>query len=130
MCSVATVSKWHTQRQDLGRGATRRCRTTRSGCSHMSSAKTTDLKPLTLFEPPLKLRYEYFTDEKGRPRSVAEVIQERLWLSGYVTLPDKNGQQRLVAHYVKIKGMLESTPVPTLLRPGTTRQATELLKRL
>jgi hypothetical protein len=74
-----------------------------------STSATSDLKPLESFEPPLKLRYEYFLDEADRPRNVA-VMQGKgpTWLSGYVTLPDKDGKQRLVAHYVKIKGKLDS----------------------
>ncbi len=76
------------------------------GLFHMSSA-TTVLKPLTSFEPPLELRFKYFTNDAGRPRNVAEFQGEGpTWLSGYVSLPDRDGGQRLVAHYVKIKGYL------------------------
>jgi hypothetical protein len=76
------------------------------GLFHMSSA-ITKLKPLASFEPPLKLRLEYSRDDKGKPRSVAEMAGEGpTWLSGYVSLPDRNGEKRLVATYVKIKGML------------------------
>lgn len=78
------------------------------GLFHMSSA-TTAQKPLNRFEPPLKLKYEYFTDDKNRPRNVAEMPGEGpTWLSGYLSLPDKNGNQKLVATYVKIKGYLSA----------------------
>lgn len=78
------------------------------GLFHMSSA-TTPLNPLDVFEPPLKLKYKYFTDDKGRPRSVAEMPGEGpTWLSGYVNLPCKKGKQKLVAYYVKIKGFLSA----------------------
>jgi hypothetical protein len=78
------------------------------GLFHMSSA-TTSLKPLTSFEPPLKLKYDYFTDDKKRPRNVAEMPGEGpTWLSGYVSLPDGDGNHHLVATYVKIKGYLSA----------------------
>jgi hypothetical protein len=78
------------------------------GLFHMSSA-TTPLKPLPSFEPPLKLKYKYFTDDKKRPRNVAEMPGEGpTWLSGYVSLPNKNGDSELVASYVKIKGYLSA----------------------
>jgi hypothetical protein len=68
---------------------------------------TTDLKPLTSFEPPLKLPYEYFRNEKGKPRNVAEMPGPGpTWLSGYASLPDLDRVHRLVATYVKIKGTL------------------------
>lgn len=76
------------------------------GLFHMLGA-TTSLKPLTSFEPPLKLPYEYFRDANGKPRSVAEMPGPGpTWLSGYASLPDENGKYRLVATYVKIKDML------------------------
>jgi hypothetical protein len=78
------------------------------GLFHMSSA-TTPLKPLASFEPPLKLKYDYFTDDSKRPRNVAEMPGEGpTWLSGYVSLPDKEGNPKLVASYVKIKGYLSA----------------------
>jgi hypothetical protein len=76
------------------------------GLFHMLSA-TTELRPLESFEPPLKLHYEYFRDANGKPRTVAEMPGAGpTWLSGYVSLPDKDGMHRLVATYVKIKDML------------------------
>lgn len=78
------------------------------GLFHASSAST-GLMPLKSFEPPLKLRYEYFADEQGRVRNVAEMPGEGpTWLSGYVSLSDAKGEPHLVAHYVKIKGYLTS----------------------
>jgi hypothetical protein len=76
------------------------------GVFDMSSA-TTDLPPLATFEPPLRIKLDYFRDDKGRPRGVAKMPGEGpTWLSGYVSLPDKSGTERLVASYVKIKGFL------------------------
>jgi hypothetical protein len=77
------------------------------GIFHMTSA-TSATQPLATLEPPLKLRLEYFTDQDGRPRGVAEMSGPGpTWLSGYVSLPAKTGEHRLVASYVKIKPPLE-----------------------
>jgi hypothetical protein len=77
------------------------------GIFHMTSA-TSELRPLESFQPPLRLKLDYFVDEAGRPRGVAEMPGPGpTWLSGYVSLPTKNGEDRLVASYVKIKPPLE-----------------------
>lgn len=81
------------------------------GIFHMSSA-TTDVKPLESFEPPLRLRVNYFTDAKGLPRGVAEMPGSGpTWLDSYVSLPDKDGKPRLVARYVKIRPPMEAYEV-------------------
>jgi hypothetical protein len=73
-----------------------------------TSSATTELKPLVKFEPPLKVAFDYFRDEKGKPRGVADMPGDGpTWLIGYVSLPDKAGKSRLCAHYVKIKPPLE-----------------------
>jgi hypothetical protein len=78
------------------------------GIFHMTSA-TSDIQPLATFEPPLKLKLDLFTDSEGRPRGVAEMPGSGpTWLSGYVSLPTKDGDSRLVATYVKIKPPLEA----------------------
>ncbi|MEX1026784.1 MAG: hypothetical protein WD049_02075, partial [Candidatus Paceibacterota bacterium] len=78
------------------------------GLFHMTGA-TTELQPLESFEPPIRLRYDYFTDDAGTPRNVAEMPGSGpTWLGGYVSLPDAAGQQRLVASYSKIKPPLET----------------------
>jgi hypothetical protein len=47
---------------------------------------------------------DYFTDAAGQPRGVAEMPGDGpTWLTGYVSLPDKTGEHRLVAMYAKIK---------------------------
>ena len=74
-----------------------------------SSAATTDLSPLNSFEPPLRVKYEYYRDENGRPRGVAKLPGDGpTWLSAMVSLPDKNGTPRLVASYAKIKPPLDA----------------------
>jgi len=78
------------------------------GILDMSSA-TTAVRPLANFEPPLRLKLDYFTDASGRPRGVAKMAGAGpTWLSGYVSLPDRAGKQRLVAMYLKIKPPMEA----------------------
>lgn len=70
---------------------------------------TTPLQPLRSLEPPLKLRFDYFVDEKGRPRGVAKMPGSGpTWVSGYVSLPDKTGRARLVGTYMKVRNQLEA----------------------
>lgn len=76
------------------------------GLFHMASA-TTGLRPLQSFEPPVRLRYDYFRDEKGDVRVVARMPGDGpTWISGYVSLPDQDGVSRLAATYVKIEHQL------------------------
>jgi hypothetical protein len=73
-----------------------------------TSSATTSIQPLASFEPPLRLKFDYFRDNDGRPRGVAKMAGEGpTWLSGYTSLPDKTGAERLVAVYMKIKPPLE-----------------------
>ena len=74
-----------------------------------SSSATTDVRPISKFEPPLRVPLEYFRDKKGGPRGVAKMPGPGpTWLSGYVSLPDATGKQRLVATYLKIKPPMEA----------------------
>jgi hypothetical protein len=78
------------------------------GIFHTSSATTT-LPPLTSLKPPLRLKFEYFTDEAGKPRGVAQMPGEGpTWLTGYVSLPDQLGTNRLVATYSKIQPPMDA----------------------
>lgn len=78
------------------------------GRFHMTGA-TTDPKPLQSFQPPVKLRYQYFTDDEGIPRNIGEMPGTGpTWISGYVSLPDKSGRSRLVGTYTKIKPPLSA----------------------
>jgi hypothetical protein len=77
------------------------------GIFDMSSA-TTSVKPLDSFEPPLRLKFDYFNNDQGRPRGVAKMPGTGpTWVFGYVSLPDKSGNARLVGAYTKIQGFLE-----------------------
>ena len=77
------------------------------GIFDMSSA-TTAIQPLTSFEPPLRLKLDYFTDDSGKPRGMAKMPGSGpTWVSGYVSLPDKIGASRLCGSYMKIRNHLE-----------------------
>jgi hypothetical protein len=78
------------------------------GIFDMTSA-TTEIRPLRSFEPPLKLKLDYFTNEKGVPRGVAKMPGPGpTWVSGYVTLPDKSGRPHLCGTFIKVKPPLEA----------------------
>jgi len=78
------------------------------GRFHMIGA-TTSLHPLTSYKPPIRLRYEYVTGEdsageNSTPRNIAKLPGDGpTWLSGYVSLPDRDKRNHLVAVYSKIK---------------------------
>ncbi|MCA9000179.1 MAG: hypothetical protein KDA80_24490, partial [Planctomycetaceae bacterium] len=73
------------------------------GLFHMLGA-TTEIRPLDSFEPPVRLRYDYFVGKDRRPRVVAKMPGDGpTWLSGYASLPDDTGVSRLVACYFKIQ---------------------------
>jgi hypothetical protein len=78
------------------------------GIFDMTSA-TTEVQPLRSFEPPIRLKFQYFTNETGRPRGVAKMPGSGpTWVSGYVSLPDKQGVNHLVGSYIKVKPPLEA----------------------
>src|ERR1043166_7533128 len=69
---------------------------------------TTTLRPLAKFEPPVRLKLDYFTNGKGVPRGVAKMPGEGpTWVTGYVSLPDKSGKSHLVGSYLKVKPPME-----------------------
>lgn len=78
------------------------------GIFDMTSA-TTSIQPLASFEPPLRLKLDYFTDEKGVPRGVAKMPGAGpTWVSAYVSLPDKTGAARLCGTFIKVRNHLEA----------------------
>lgn len=78
------------------------------GLFHMSGA-TTGLRPLKSFEPPLRLTFDSFQNERGAVRSVAKMPGSGpTWVSGVVSLPARDGTSRLVGTYLKIKPPLEA----------------------
>jgi len=73
------------------------------------TSATTPIQPLKSFVPPLELKLDYFTDNKGRPRGVARMPGSGpTWITGYISLPDKDGTPHLVASYMKIRNHLEN----------------------
>ncbi len=73
------------------------------GRFHMIGA-TTALRPLESFQPPIRLRYDYFVDADEVPRNIAKMPGPGpTWLSGFASLPDEEGKSHLVATYSKIK---------------------------
>ncbi len=77
------------------------------GLFHGTSA-TTPIQPLEKFTPPIRLKLDYFTDDQGVPRNVATMPGSGpTWVTGYLSLPDRHGEVRLVGAYVKIKPPLE-----------------------
>lgn len=78
------------------------------GIFHMTSA-TTPIQPLNSLQPPLRLSFNYFTDDHGHPRAVASMPGPGpTWVSAYVSLSDQTGSPRLVGTYLKIKPPLEA----------------------
>ncbi|MDA0809112.1 MAG: hypothetical protein O3B68_14030 [Planctomycetota bacterium] len=74
-----------------------------------SSAATTELGSLESFKPPLRVKYDYFRNDQGRPRGVAKMPGDGpTWLSAMTTLPDKDGTPHLIASYAKIKPPLDA----------------------
>jgi hypothetical protein len=77
------------------------------GIFDMSSA-TTPVRPLSSFEPPVRLRLDYFKSTNGIPRGVAVMPGSGpTWVTGYASLPDRDGHSRLVGTYRKIRNHLE-----------------------
>lgn len=66
------------------------------------------MQPLTTFEPPLRLKLDPFTDDKGAPRGIAKMPGSGpTWVMGCASLPDKTGTLRLVGSYMKIAPPLD-----------------------
>jgi hypothetical protein len=78
------------------------------------TSATTAIQPLKNFEPPLRLKLDYFTNDVSTggpqgPRGIAKMPGEGpTWVTGYVSLPDANGQPHLVGSYLKIKTPMEA----------------------
>ena len=73
-----------------------------------STSATTAVQPLTKFEPPLRVTFDYFIDKNGVPRGVAKMPGDGpTWLTGMVSLLDSNRAPHLVAAFMKIKPPLE-----------------------
>ncbi|MEM9108685.1 MAG: hypothetical protein AAGC72_01535 [Planctomycetota bacterium] len=73
-------------------------------------AATTSPRPFESFKPPLKPVFDHMVDSRtGRPRGVAKMPGDGpTWITGLIALPDKNGEERLVATYTKIRRHLHA----------------------
>jgi len=68
------------------------------------TSATTPVQALASFQPPLRLKFDYFTDPQGQARGVARMPgRGPTWVTAYLSLADKRGHRRLVATYLKIK---------------------------
>ena len=55
-------------------------------------------------DPDMGINLEYFSDGKGFTKRMAPIAGEGpTWLGGLTSILDKNGKERLVSHYVKVK---------------------------
>lgn len=74
-----------------------------------TTSATTAVHPIEKFEPPLKVKLDYFADSSGRPRGVAKMPGSGpTWIFGLIALPDKTGKQRLVTPYIKVKPPMDA----------------------
>lgn len=59
-------------------------------------------------DPEAGIELTYFVDEKGFARGMAPLPGEGpTWIFGVVVLRDREGQERMFAHYVKVRGFLD-----------------------
>jgi len=57
-------------------------------------------------DPAVGVDLTYFVDEKGFSRKMAPMKAEGLvWLDGYVIVPGEDGQERLFAHYARLRDL-------------------------
>ncbi|HTJ00829.1 MAG TPA: hypothetical protein VL527_18245 [Dongiaceae bacterium] len=70
---------------------------------------STAVQPLTQLQPPLNIRLNYYTNASGAPRGIAPMPGKGpTWVTGCVTLPDHEGQPRLVGCYMKIQPVMST----------------------
>jgi hypothetical protein len=69
---------------------------------------TTSLMPLTSFEPPIALKYDYYCGDNGIPHGIVGIKSDGpIWLTAFTTLLDKYGKEHLISSYVKIANHLD-----------------------
>jgi hypothetical protein len=72
------------------------------------TAASTSLRPLDRLEPPVRLRWDYYSDAAGRPKPVAKMQGSGpTWVTGVASIPDAAGVPTLVGTFMKIKPPLE-----------------------
>lgn len=74
-----------------------------------STGATTPARPSVPLEPPLRFAFDYIRGENQQPRAIAKMPGDGpTWVTGYVSLPDHEGTDRLVCTYTKITPPLAS----------------------
>jgi hypothetical protein len=74
-----------------------------------ATGATSPVQPLSRFEPPLRMSLDLFTDTAGLPRAIARMPGSGpTWLTGLVSVADRDGAMHLVAAYSKIRPPLEA----------------------
>ena len=77
------------------------------GNFHVTAA-VSELPETGGLDPSVGVNLRYFENPDGFVKSVAKMPGEGpTWLSGLVVLPDAQGKERLVAHFVKVRGFLD-----------------------
>lgn len=73
-----------------------------------SLGATSALQPFTRFEPPLRPEFDFIRDERGRPRGITPMPGPGpTWATAMVSLPARDGSQKLVCSYMKVRNHLE-----------------------
>jgi hypothetical protein len=73
------------------------------------TAAHTPLCPLDRFEPPVRLRLDYYRDAAGAPKPIAKMAGNGpTWVTGVASVPDAAGVKRLVGTFMKITPPMEA----------------------
>jgi hypothetical protein len=68
-----------------------------------ATAARATLRPLDRFEPPIRLRLDYYRDPAGAPKPVATMPGSGpTWVTGVACVPDAAGAPKLVGTFLKI----------------------------
>lgn len=73
-----------------------------------ATGATTPIAFLASAEPPVRVVFDYFRNERAEPRAIARMPGKGpTWLTGCASLPDQRGNPRLVASYMKVEPPLD-----------------------
>ncbi len=68
------------------------------------TAASTPLRPLERFEPPIRLRLDYYRDAEDAPKPIARMNGTGpTWVTGVASVQDASGTTRLVGTFMKIE---------------------------
>ncbi len=72
------------------------------------SGAVSDLPDRGGLDPAVGVNLEYFVDENGFSRKMAPLKEPGLvWLDGLMTVPDRQGNERMVAKFARLKGLAD-----------------------